>query len=147
MSAMDDPFDLKRFVHAQIADYGTAVSELRAGRKRSHWMWYIFPQLRGLGSSSMADLYAISSLEEAQAYLRHPLLGPRLRESTELANQAGARKAEEVFPYPDNLKFRSSVTLFSRATEDNSVFHRALEKYFAGIPDPLTLDLLRQMEE
>lgn len=144
---MDDPFDLNRFVHAQIADYDAAVSELRAGRKRSHWMWYIFPQLRGLGSSPMADLYAISSLEEAQAYLSHPLLGPRLRECTELANQADARKAEEIFPYPDNLKFRSSVTLFSRAAEDNAVFNRALDKYFAGAPDRLTLDLLRRMEE
>jgi uncharacterized protein (DUF1810 family) len=147
MSAKDDPFDLARFVQAQKTDYGNAVSELRAGRKRSHWMWYIFPQLRGLGSSSMAELYAISSIEEAQAYLHHALLGPHLRECTDLANQADARKAEEIFPYPDHLKFRSSMTLFSRATEDNAVFTRALEKYFAGVADPLTLDLLRQMEE
>jgi len=144
--AMNDPFDLKRFLDAQEKEYSTALSELRAGHKRSHWMWYVFPQLRGLGSSSTAQIYAISSIEEAQAYLKHPVLGPRLEECTALVNRVEDQAIDEIFGFPDNLKFRSSMTLFARAAEDGVPYKTALEKYFGGVPDPLTMDLLRQNE-
>lgn len=126
---MDDPFDLRRFVDAQADVYSSVVAELRAGRKRTHWMWFIFPQSAGLGRSEMARKYAISSLEEAKAYLMHPILGPRLRECTKLLNALESRSIEEILGYPDNLKFRSSMTLFAQATEDNEEFVAALRKY------------------
>jgi uncharacterized protein (DUF1810 family) len=136
---MDDPYDLQRFVDAQDTVYAQVVAELRAGRKRSHWMWYVFPQIEGLGESAMAQRFAISSLDEAQAYLRHPVLGERLRESTRLVNHVEGRPIEDIFGYPDVLKFRSSMTLFARATKDDDVFVEALRKYFDGEPDPQTL--------
>ena len=140
---MSDPFHLQRFVDAQERTYRQACAELREGLKRSHWMWFIFPQIQGLGSSSMATLYAISSRAEAAAYLAHPLLGPRLRECTRLVNEVAGRSIEEIFGYPDDLKFRSSMTLFSQAAGDRQVFLDALQKYFAGEPDPLTLQRLK----
>lgn len=140
---MKDAYDLQRFIIAQESTYTTILHELRAGEKRSHWMWYIFPQIDGLGQSVMAKKYAVMSLEEAKAYLQHPLLGSRLRECTELVVYLTGRSAEEIFAYPDNFKFRSSMTLFSAATTEDSIFHKALLTYFEGIPDPLTLRLLK----
>ncbi|OBF56669.1 calpastatin [Mycobacterium sp. 852002-50816_SCH5313054-b] len=134
-----DPFDLKRFVDAQDPVYRNVVDELRAGRKRSHWMWFVFPQLRGLGSSPTAVHYGISSLEEARAYLAHELLGPRLRECTRLVNEAQGRSAADIFGSPDDLKLRSSMTLFSRATDDNEEFVAVLDMYYDGEPDERTL--------
>lgn len=127
---MDDSFNLRRFVDAQADVYSSVVAELSAGRKRTHWMWFIFPQLAGLGRSEMAQKYAISSPEEAKAYLMHPLLGPRLRECTKLLNAVEGRSIEEILGYPDDLKFRSSMTLFAQATEDNEEFVAALRKYY-----------------
>jgi uncharacterized protein (DUF1810 family) len=140
---MPDPYNLQRFLDAQSHQYEDALSELRSGRKRSHWMWFIFPQIAGLGSSPMAVKYAISSREEAQAYLEHPILGIRLRQCTQLVNAIEEQTINEVFGYPDDLKFRSSMTLFASVTDDNQVFLQALEKYFGGEMDPLTLDRLR----
>jgi len=139
---MDDPFNLRRFVDAQERVFDQVCSELRNGRKRSHWMWYIFPQIKGLGYSAISVKYSISSLEEAKAYLDHPILGPRLRECTRLVNQIDGRAIEDIFGYPDDMKFHSSVTLFARATPDNAIFRDALQKYFSGQPDQLTLDRL-----
>lgn len=141
---MSDAYNLQRFVEAQDPVFEQVCSELRAGHKTSHWMWFIFPQLEGLGHSSMAERYAIASREEAKAYLEHPVLGPRLRECTRLVNTIQARSIDEIFGYPDDLKFRSSMTLFARASSDNQVFKDALEKYFAGEPDKLTLERLGQ---
>ena len=140
---MDDPFELKRFADAQSGEYENVLEELRAGRKRSHWIWFIFPQLKGLGRSSASEYYGIGSLEEAAAYLRHPVLGPRLRECTMLVNGVEGRAIGEILGFPDELKFRSSMTLFWRAGEDNAVFAAALEKHFGGEPDKWTLELLR----
>jgi uncharacterized protein (DUF1810 family) len=123
---MTDLYSLKRFVDAQAPVYEQVVAELRAGRKRSHWMWFIFPQFAGLGHSEMARRYAISSLDEAKAYLGHPVLGPRLRQCAALVNQVDGRSIEEIFGYPDNLKFQSSMTLFSRAADEDGVFDAAL---------------------
>jgi uncharacterized protein (DUF1810 family) len=142
MGSATDRFDLKRFVEAQARVYPSVVEELRSGRKRSHWMWFIFPQLRGLGSSPMAAHYGISSLEEAREYLRHELLGPRLRECTGLVNQVQGRSIGEIFGSPDDLKLCSSMTLFARATEDNQDFTELLDKYYGGEQDPLTLKQL-----
>ena len=140
---MDDPHNLQRFVGAQSSVYAQVCSELRDGRKRTHWMWFIFPQIEGLGYSELARRFAISSLQEAQAYLAHPILGPRLRECTRLVNQAGGRSIEQIFGSPDDLKFHSSMTLFARAaTDDEQVFDEALRKYFGGQPDPATLERL-----
>jgi uncharacterized protein (DUF1810 family) len=138
-----DPFDLQRFVEAQSSTYARALSELRQGAKRSHWMWYIFPQLRGLGQSAMSHKYGIASMEEAHAYLAHPLLGPRLIECTELALNANAASAAAIFPFPDDLKFHSSMTLFAQAGTEARVFSAALEKYYGGEPDRETLRLLK----
>ena len=137
-----DPYDLDRFVRAQQIDYAPALSEIRAARKRSHWMWYIFPQYAGLGSSPMSQQYAIRSLAEAKAYLRHPVLGPRLVECAEAVLQLEDRSALEVFGSPDDLKLRSSATLFSASTDAGSVFERLLEKYFDGQRDQRTLQLV-----
>ena len=135
-----DPFQLNRFLDAQATTYTQAHDELAAGQKRSHWMWFIFPQIRGLGSSPTAQHFAISSLAEARAYLAHPTLGPRLRECTALVNAVPNRSVGQIFGYPDDLKFHSSVTLFAEASgEDNAVFTAALAKYFDGKPDGATL--------
>jgi uncharacterized protein (DUF1810 family) len=134
--------NLSRFVEAQAPVYASALAELRAGEKRGHWMWFIFPQLAGLGRSPMAQHYAIHSLDEARAYLAHPLLGPRYRECCEAVLVVEGRSAHEIFGSPDDLKFRSSLTLFDQV-EPDSIFHSALEKYFDGKPDALTLEKLR----
>jgi uncharacterized protein (DUF1810 family) len=137
-----DPFDLQRFVDAQAMVYDTVLGELRDGRKRSHWMWFVFPQLRGLGSSPTAIRFAISSVDEASAYLAHELLGPRLRECTGLVATIDGRSAEEIFGWPDDMKLRSSMTLFARAADDNAVFVEVLEKFYGGEEDSATLALL-----
>jgi uncharacterized protein (DUF1810 family) len=137
-----DPFDLSRFVQAQAPVYGSVVDELRAGRKRSHWMWFVFPQLRGLGGSPMAVHYGIASLDEARAYLEHDVLGPRLRECTRLVNEVQGRTVGEIFGSPDDLKLCSSMTLFARATDDNADFVALLDNYYGGREDPLTVSRL-----
>jgi uncharacterized protein (DUF1810 family) len=139
---MDDRFNLQRFVDAQDGVFDRVCSELRAGRKRSHWMWYIFPQISGLGSSATAQKFAISSQAEAKAYLDHPLLGSRLRACTELVNAIEGRSIEEVFGYPDHLKFHSSMTLFARAAPQDPGFQAALQKFFGGHEDAGTLERL-----
>ena len=141
--AMNDPHNLQRFVDAQSSVYEQVCSELREGRKRTHWMWFVFPQIEGLGHSAMASRFAIASLLEAQAYLAHPILGPRLRECTRLVNLVEGRSIDRIFGSPDDLKFRSSMTLFARAAPgDEQVFAEALRKYFGGKPDPATLERL-----
>ncbi len=139
---MDDPFDLERFVEAQASVYGDVLDELRAGRKRSHWMWFVFPQIAGLGFSFMARRFAITSLAEAKAYLAHPVLGARLRECTALVNAADGRSVDDIFGSPDNMKFRSSMTLFAEAADDKAIFEDALRKYFGGEKDAATLERL-----
>lgn len=139
---MDDPFDLQRFVDAQDRVYDRVLAELRAGAKRSHWIWFIFPQLRGLGSSSTAELFGIGSLEEARAYLAHRVLGPRLRECTRLVASIEGRSADEIFGWPDNIKVRSSMTLFALAADNNTEFLAVLEKFYGGQQDPRTLELI-----
>lgn len=139
---MSDPYNLQRYVDAQNPVFELVCAELREGEKNSHWMWFVFPQIKGLGRSPMANEYAISSREEAQAYLAHPLLGPRLRKCTELVNQVEGRSIHQIFGSPDDLKFRSSMTLFAQVASDNRVFLDALEKYFGGESDRLTLERL-----
>ncbi|ADH87743.1 Protein of unknown function DUF1810 [Ancylobacter novellus DSM 506] len=140
---MDDPYDLKRFVSAQETVFDTAVAELRAGRKRSHWMWFIFPQLRGLGRSPTAEFYGIGSLKEARAYLAHPVLGPRLERATQAVPLESGRSLHDIFGSPDDMKFRSSMTLFALACDaPDSVFRRALDLGCAGDMDKATLALL-----
>jgi Uncharacterized conserved protein len=134
----NDPYDLDRFVRAQTAEYDGALSELRDGRKRSHWMWYIFPQIEGLGQSPMSRRYSIKSAAEARAYLDHPILGTRLRECAAAVNSIVGRSAREIFGSPDDLKLRSSATLFARVSEDG-VFEQVLQQYFNGQPDKDTL--------
>ena len=136
-------FDLERFVAAQNAVYAQACRELRQGLKQGHWMWFIFPQLKGLGQSFMAEKYGISSTEEARAYLAHPILGPRLAECTSLVNGVEGVSIDRIFGFPDTLKFRSSMTLFAHVSPGSNVFVNALEKYYGGEPDPLTLEMLR----
>jgi len=137
-----DPFNLQRVVDAQNPVYDEVCAELRDGRKRGHWIWFVFPQLRGLGSSHMATVFGISSRQEAVAYSDHPVLGPRLRECTRLVNLVQGRVIGQIFGYPDDLKFRSSMTLFASVSSDSQVFKDALQKYFAGESDPLTLKRL-----
>ena len=139
---MNDPFNLQRFVKAQEPVFEQVTAELRTGYKVSHWMWFVFPQIRGLGSSRMAQAYAIASLEEAVAYLKHPILGPRLRECTRLVNEVQGRSIEDIFGDPDFMKFRSSMTLFAHATSDNRVFLEALQKYYDGERDESTIEKL-----
>jgi uncharacterized protein (DUF1810 family) len=139
---MTDPHNLQRFVEAQDPIYGDVLAELRAGRKQSHWMWFIFPQIQGLGRSPTAIKFAISSRTEGEAYARHPILGPRLDQCTTLVNAVEDRSAGKIFGYPDDLKFRSSMTLFSQVASHNPLFEQALQKFFAGKPDPQTLALL-----
>ena len=142
MRTTTNEYNLQRFLDAQERVYDTVLNELRAGRKASHWFWFIFPQITGLGHSAMAQRFAIGSLNEAKAYLQHPVLGQRLRECTGLVLNVEGRSAEEIFPYPDNLKFRSCMTLFMSAAPDNALFKNVLLKYFDGKPDQLTLDIL-----
>ncbi|HKH50890.1 MAG TPA: DUF1810 domain-containing protein [Mycobacterium sp.] len=137
-----DPFELLRFVAAQHGVYDTVVDELRTGRKRSHWIWFIFPQLRGLGRSPTAMRFGIASLDEARAYVAHPVLGPRLRECARLVARIDGRSADEIFGWPDNLKVRSSMTLFARATDDNEEFRAVLDRFYDGEDDPATVELL-----
>lgn len=139
MTTAGDPFDLQRFVLGQAALYETALAELRAGRKRSHWMWFVFPQLAGLGSSPISVHYAISGAEEAAAYLRHDVLGARLVECCEAVLALPGRSAHDIFGSPDDLKLRSSATLFASVSPPDSVFSRLLARYFPEGPDPRTL--------
>jgi uncharacterized protein (DUF1810 family) len=141
---MNDPYGLERFVSAQNrADtFATALDELRAGRKRSHWMWFVFPQIAGLGQSSMSQTYAISSLDEARAYLSHPILGPRLTESAGIVAELDGLTAQEIFGGIDAIKLRSSMTLFAYADSANPIFGQVLEAYFGGVPDDATERLL-----
>ncbi|OHV05516.1 DUF1810 domain-containing protein [Mycobacterium talmoniae] len=141
---MADPYDLWRFVDAQDRVYAGVLAELRAGRKRTHWIWFVFPQLRGLGSSAMADRYGIGSLAEARAYLSHDVLGPRLHECARLVNGVSGRSIEDIFGWPDNLKVRSSMTLFARAGADNADFVTLLDRYYGGQQDPETLARLAE---
>lgn len=136
---MSDPYDLQRFVTAQEPVFAAVLRELGAGRKRSHWMWFVFPQIQGLGFSAMSQRYALSSRAEATAYLQHPVLGPRLRETTGRVNEVEGRSIRGILGSPDDLKFRSSMTLFAHATQDNRIFRDALTKYFDGQFDPETL--------
>jgi uncharacterized protein (DUF1810 family) len=138
-----DEFNLDRFVTAQDPVYDRVLAELRAGRKQSHWMWFVFPQVAGLGHSVMAATYAIRSLEEAKAYLAHPVLGARLRECTQLVLNIDGRSAREIFGAPDDLKFRSSMTLFALAAPHESHFRDALARYFDGKRDEATVRMLR----
>jgi len=137
---MNDP--LQRFVDAQNPVFEQVCVELRQGRKQTHWMWFIFPQIKGLGTSPMAIEFAISSRQEAEAYLKHSVLGPRLRECTRLVNQVERRSVNQIFGYPDDLKFRSSMTLFASTSCENAIFKDALQKYFGGEPDRSTLERL-----
>lgn len=139
---MHDRYKLSRFTEAQDAVYEAVLEELAAGRKKSHWMWFVFPQLKGLGHSSTAQRYAISSLGEARAYLAHQVLGHRLIECTQLVSDQSGKCIEGIFGYPDYLKFRSSMTLFNEAGSGPPIFQRALDVHFSGEPDPLTLRLL-----
>ena len=132
---------LQRFVDAQQGVYPQALAELRAGSKRSHWMWFVFPQIAGLGSSPTAQRYAIASLDEAREYLAHPVLGPRLRECARAVLEVDGKSAAEILGYPDDLKLRSSMTLFARAADDPEVFTAVLDKYYDG-PDSHTLALV-----
>jgi len=136
---MGDPFDLQRFVNAQDGIYPRVAAELRAGRKQSHWMWFVFPQIEGLGFSTMAQRYAIGSRAEAVAYLGHPVLGPRLRECTALVGAITGKDIHAILGSPDDMKFRSSMTLFAKVTPDNADFLAALEKYYGGEFDAATL--------
>jgi uncharacterized protein (DUF1810 family) len=139
---MDDPFNLQRFVDAQEHIYASVLSELKQGRKYGHWIWFIFPQLKGLGHSPNSEFFGISSSQVASAYLQHPVLGPHLEECTQLVNAIAGRSAEDIFGEIDAMKFRSCMTLFARATAENGTFIRALQKFFEGEPDPMTIRLL-----
>ena len=136
---MDNPYNLRRFVDAQQAVYETVCRELRQGRKESHWMWFIFPQIKGLGQSEMARKFAISSRDEAKAYLAHPVLGPRLRECSRIVADLEGKSVEDIFGYPDDMKFRSSMTLFAAVAPEEPVFRRAIDQCCDGVADPLTL--------
>lgn len=138
----DDPFDLQRFVDAQETCYSHVVAELTRGRKETHWSWFIFPQFAGLGSSAMAARYAIASLEEAEAYLAHPVLGPRLRECVLAVSRHQGVSAESILGHIDALKLRSCLTLFLRTRDPDPAFRDALEEFFGGKPDAMTLSLL-----
>jgi uncharacterized protein (DUF1810 family) len=139
---MDDDFDLERFARAQDEVYDTVLSELRGGRKRTHWMWFIFPQIAGLGHSAMAQKYAIGSTDEAAAYLAHPVLGPRLRDCAGLVLAVEGKSIGDIFDSPDDLKFHSCMTLFADVAPDEALFQANLDKYFDGMGDPATLERL-----
>lgn len=139
---MHTDLDLERFVEAQNPVYGRVMEELQAGRKRSHWMWYVFPQLDGTGHSAMAERYALAGIDEARAYLAHPLLGPRTEACVTALLQHGDKSAREILGSPDHLKLRSCLTLFARAAPDNPLFQFALVQFYDGEPDALTLAML-----
>jgi uncharacterized protein (DUF1810 family) len=139
---MENQFNLDRFVEAQAPVYKNVLAELKAGRKTSHWMWFIFPQIAGLGHSAMAQKFAIASADEAAAYLAHPLLGPRLRECSALVAAIDDKEIEDIFDPPDNLKLHSSMTLFSEVAPDEAVFQDCINKFFDGVPDQATIDRL-----
>jgi len=143
MAGFGDPFDLSRFVRAQENDYERAISEISSGQKRTHWMWYIFPQFDGLAFSSTSRHYSIKSVEEARAYLDHPVLGPRLRECAEVVVGIEGRSAAQIFGSPDDLKLKSCATLFACVSPPDSVFDRLLAKFYQGQRDEKTLQLLR----
>jgi uncharacterized protein (DUF1810 family) len=140
---MGDRFNLQRFLDAQNPVYEQVCNELRASQKTTHWMWFIFPQIRGLAHSATANHFAISSLDEAKSYLEHPVLGARLRECTEIVNAVDGRTVNQIFGYPDNLKFHSSLTLFNAAAPDDLIFKRTLAKYFHAALDQRTIELLK----
>ena len=139
---MDDPYHLERFVEAQSGTFDLACAELRRGLKTGHWMWFIFPQIAGLGFSGMSQRYAIASLDEARAYLAHPMLGPRLRKICGIVNTIEGRTAYQIFGSPDDMKLRSSTTLFAHATEQNAEFVEVIRKYFGGVEDARTVELM-----
>ena len=139
--------DLSRFLKAQEQDYEQALREIRSGRKRSHWMWYIFPQIQGLGFSPTAQYYAIRDLQEARDYLAHPVLGTRLKEISSALLDLNGLSASEIFGYPDDLKLRSSMTLFRLADLDCSIFKDVLDKYYDGIPDKRTVDIVQSLKD
>ncbi len=145
--AHDDTYDLNRFIMAQHEVYNHILEELKSGMKRTHWMWFIFPQLHGLGQSATAVYYAIKSIGEAQAYLNHPLLGSRLLECTEAVLTVEGRSASQIFGYPDDLKLKSSMTLFASVADSESLFVRVLDKYFKGERDARTLQILEKLNE
>lgn len=142
MAEQDDLYDLNRFVKAQASDYARALAEIRQGKKRSHWMWYIFPQFAGLGFSATSQHYAIKSLAEAEAYLQHPILGARLVECAKAMLQVNGRSAYEILGSPDDMKLRSCATLFAQVSPAGSVFHQLLDQYFQGELDARTLELI-----
>ena len=139
----EDPFDLARFVEAQAEDFRHALSEIRSGHKRSHWMWYIFPQFQGLGFSPMSQQYSIKSLDEARAYLQHPELGPRLVRCFVALLEVEGKSAHDIFGSPDDMKLRSCATLFAKVSSPGSVFEQVLAKYFDGKPDEPTIRLIK----
>lgn len=139
---MHDPFNLRRFVSAQDPVFDRVLTELRDGQKRSHWMWFVFPQIQGLGHSEISRRYAITCRAEADAYLHHPVLGPRLEACTQLVNATEGRSAYDIFGSPDNMKFHSCMTLFAAVSPGASIYSQALGRYFAGSPDPATVDRL-----
>jgi len=141
----DDPYDLARFVDAQAPVYAQALDEIRSGRKKTHWMWFIFPQIAGLGHSAMAMKYAVGSLDEARAYLEHPVLGPRLLACARAAVGVEGKSADDVFGSPDDMKLRSSATLFAASPNADPVFEQLLARYFGGTPDEKTLQILRRL--
>ena len=145
--AVVDPYDLQRFVRAQEEDYEEALAEIRSGLKRSHWMWYIFPQFDGLGLSSTSQRYSVKSVSEAKAFLAHPVLGPRLLECAEAAVRVDGRSATDIFGYPDDMKLRSCATLFASVSPTGSVFHRIIDEYFHSEPDDRTLRLISDAHE
>ena len=142
VASANDPYDLQRFVKAQDPVYDEVLAELRNGRKESHWMWFIFPQLRGLGHSQMAVKFGIGSREEGEEYLKHPILGPRLKECGRLVTLVEGRSIDQILGSPDDMKFKSSMTLFATVATDEHVFQEALQQYFCGEFDHLTLELL-----
>jgi uncharacterized protein (DUF1810 family) len=142
VASANDPYDLQRFIKAQDPVYAEVCAELRNGRKESHWIWFIFPQLRGLGHSPMADKFGIASRQESEAYLEHPILGPRLRECSRLVNLVEGRSIHQVLGSPDDMKFKSSMSLFASIAPEEHVFREALRKYFGGELDHLTLERL-----
>ena len=139
---MNDRYDLNRFLSAQFSSYDCVLTELKQGKKMSHWMWYIFPQIEGLGHSSTARLFSIKSKNEAKAYLAHPILGERLKNCTQLVNDIEGHTVNEIFGHPDDLKFHSSMTLFACIEGNSRIFEWALSKYYGGKPDELTLEIL-----
>jgi uncharacterized protein (DUF1810 family) len=141
---VNDPFNLSRFIEAQEGVYYSVLDELERGNKTGHWIWYIFPQIAGLGHSRMSRRYSISSIDEARAFAKHPILGPRLIECIELVTAVEGKSAEQIFGYIDALKFRSCVTLFDVASDDSRTFQQALDQYYDGVPDPMTIRVLQR---